>query len=328
MKVSSFVSSLGAIVGTLLPMLFICILSAIWLINKNPSQIEFTWHALMPDLHQFNNLAFVSGVFFSLIGMEMSAVHAEEVKQPQRDYPKALFYSVIIILSGLILSSLAIAIVIPHKEISLVESLIQAFDVFFKAYHLQWLLPVMVFAIILSGLSNVSAWIIGPVKGLLAASFDGVIPPLFHKTNTKGVPVALLIAQGVLVTLLAGVFLLMPTVNSSYWLLSALTAQLALLFYILMFAAAIKLRYKAPDQKRTYKIPGGKLGIWIICGVAILACIAVIIFGFFPPLEIQVGNIYFYEGFLIAGIFIFCLIPFIIYQFRKPEWNNKKILTD
>jgi len=120
MRVSSWISTIGALLGTLVPMLLIIILGTAWIFSDQPNQISFTFHSFLPELSSINHLAFLSAVLFGLIGMEMSAVHAEEVKNPQRDYPRALLYSTIIIFITLVLSSLAIAVVVPQEEISLV----------------------------------------------------------------------------------------------------------------------------------------------------------------------------------------------------------------
>lgn len=317
MKASSIMSTIGALIGTILPMIFISILGLVWLTTGNPSQIIMNTHSFFPDLSNWHNLAFLTAVVFGLIGMEMSAVHAEEVKDPQRDYPRALFYSTIIILVTFIFSSLAIADVVPHKSINLVTGIMQAFTIFFAKFHMQWLTPVLAVLIFIGGLSGVSAWVIGPTKSLLVASEDGSIPAVFQKVNKHGAPIALLITQAIIVTLLAAVFLFMPSVNTSYWILSALTAQLALLFYIGLFAAAIKLRYSHPEQHRAYKIPGGKLAMWLVSGVGILTCLIVILFGFLPPNSLKIGSIVGYEGFLIFGCFVFCVVPFIIFDSRK-----------
>jgi len=322
MKVSSMVSTIGAIVGTIVPMIFIIVLGIIWVALGNPVQIEFTQKALLPDLSELGNLPFFSAILFGLIGLEMSAVHAEEVKNPAKDYPKALLISALIILITIILSSLAIAIVIPHDQIDLVEGLINAFGIFFTTFNIPWMIPVIGVLIIIGGLGGVSTWVIGPTKGLLAATRDGITPPVFHKVNKKGSPVTILLLQGIVFTLLCSVFLIMPSVNTSYWVLSALAAQLALMVYIVMFAAAIRLRYKKPHIERAYKIPFGNVGIWIVCGVGILACIGTILIGFIPPSNVDAGNILTYESILIFGIIFFSLPPFIIYKFRKPGWSN------
>ncbi len=58
-----------------------------------------------------------------------------------------------------------------------------------------------------------------------------------------------LLMQGGIFTILCAVFLLMPTVSSSFWVLSAVTSILSLLVYIAMFAAALRLRYRYPECK-------------------------------------------------------------------------------
>jgi amino acid transporter len=116
----------------------------------------------------------------------------------------------------------------------------------------------------------------------------------------------------------------MPSVNSSYWILSNLTAQLALLFYIFMFAAAIRLRYKHPHVKRAFTIPGGLCGIWLVCGLGIMTCVGAIILGFSPPSQIAVGNIMTYEAILIVGMIIFCLPPIISAIGSRRSKKTKK----
>lgn len=162
-----------------------------------------------------------------------------------------------------------------------------------------------------------SAWVIGPTKGLLAASRDGTIPPVFQMLNQQGAPVVILILQGLIFTALSTLFLYMPSVNSSYWLLSAMTAQLAMIVYILMFAAAIRLRYSQADKKRHFKVPGNNLGMWCVGSVGILACLSAIGFGFLAPPDIDVGNLKTYKMILILGMVLFCFPPFLIYKCRK-----------
>ena len=129
---------------------------------------------------------FLVVVFFSLMGMEMSAVHAEEVKNPQRDYPRALYYSSLIIVITSILASTAIAIVVPKNSLNIVSGLDQAFTFFFNAFHLKWLLPFVILIIILGGFGGMAAWVIGPPKGLAVAAQDGCAP--HNMTCNKEIP--------------------------------------------------------------------------------------------------------------------------------------------
>jgi putative glutamate/gamma-aminobutyrate antiporter len=317
MRISGWISTIGAIVGTLLPMALMIILGSVWLWQGHPSHIQFNWHSFLPNLSSINNMAFLIAVLFGLLGMEMSAVHAEEVKDPQRDYPRALRWSTALILGSLVLSSLAIAVVIPTNQLSLVSGVIDAFGLFFKAFHIAWMIPVIVVCIIIGGLSGVSAWIIGPTKGLLAAAHDDCLPVWMQKTNRHGVPITILLLQGIIFTILCTAFLLFPTVNGSYWFFSALTAQLAMIVYLFMFAAGIRLRYSHPEKHRAYKIPFGNVGMWVMAGLGFITSLGAIAIGFVPPTGVVLGSLKRYESLLVIGIVLSLLIPLVLHRFRK-----------
>ena len=108
----------------------------------------------------------------------------------------------------------------------------------------------------------------------------------------------------------------MPTVSSAFWIMSALAAQLYLVMYLLMFAAAIQLRYNKKDVKRPYMIPGKKWGIWIVAGAGFLASLFVICFGFIPPQSVREKGalgMALYSGFLFVGVLLFVMIPIFLH---------------
>ena len=307
MKISSMVSTIGASVGTIVPMIMMIGLAGYWLAEGKPSAVDF--HDWLPDFSSLNNMSLFSVVLFGLIGIEMSAVHAEEVKNPQTDYPKALLYSTILIILTLSLGSLAIVIVVPEHHLSVVSGLIEAYSIFFKAYHVPNMTIVVAVLIILGGVSGVSAWIIGPTKGLLVSAQDGSLPLSLTKMNKHGAPVTILIIQAIIVTLLSSIFILFDTINAAYWLLSDMCAQMALMVYVIMFAAAIKLRYSHPNQPRGYKIPGGNKVMWLIGCIGILCCSTAMLIGFVPPSQIPINNIMLFELCLIGGLVLFVVVP-------------------
>ncbi len=322
MQTSGWVSSFCVIAGTIIPTAIIIILGILWLLGGSPTQIEFTWDNLVPDMSSLSSIVLVAGMLLAVAGMEMSAVHAQEVKDPQKDYPKAILLSTVLILGIFILGSLAISIVVPPSEISLVAGVMQAFTDFFKAYGMEWAVPLLALLIVLGVLGSVITWIAGPSKGILAVAQQGSLPPFFQKVNKNGVQVNILLVQGGLVTLLSLTFLLMPSVSSSYWILTALTAQLYLIMYGMLFLSAIKLKYSRPNVKRAYTVPGGKLGMWIVAGIGLLAALFGIIIGFLPPAQVTTGNELFYDGFLIVGIIIMAGIPIVLNHIRKPSWKK------
>lgn len=321
MRSSARFSNFCAISGLLLPMTLIIALGAVWMFSKQPMQINFSAHELLPHMGDGQMWVALTGIILSFCGVEIATVHAADVDDPQKAFPRSLLYSVGIILFTLILGSLAIAIVLPQEKISLVAGIMQAFNAFFSAYHINWIMPVVAVMLILGGLGGVSNWIIAPTKGLLVAAKDGHMPSFTQQTNRYGAPHVMLIIQAVIVTVLTSVFLLMPSVNGSYWLLTVLAAQLYMFMYILMFAAAIYLRLKRPKQHRAFTIPGGNLGMFIVAGMGIVGSAVTVMVGFIPPSSIEVGGTFHYEMMLLISLLLMCVPPYFAtrYQMRRMQ---------
>ena len=70
------------------------------------------------------------------------------------------------------------------------------------------------FALMCGVLAGVLTWVAGPSKGIFAVGKAGYLPPFFQKTNKIGVQKNILIIQGCIVTLLALLFVVMPSVRS------------------------------------------------------------------------------------------------------------------
>ena len=316
MKLSSRFSNFCTITGLLLPIALIISLGIDWLIKGNTLQISFSPMALLPNLHEPQAWVALTGIMMSFCGIEIATVHARDVKNPQHAFPKALFISSIILITTLILGSLSIAMVLPTAKISLVSGIMQAFDAFFIAYHLEWVMPIVATLLIIGTIGGVSNWIIAPTKGLLVALQDINLSKHFQRENKHGAPSILLVYQACIVTILVLAFLIMPSVNGAYWLLTALTAQLYMFMYIAMYATGIYMRYKYPDQQRPYRIPG-RFGMSIVCYIGIMGAIITIAIGFVPPININVGSTLHYESLLIMGLILLSAPPLIIYQFKK-----------
>lgn len=324
MQSSAFFSNLCAISGLLLPMGLIIGLGMAWIIGGNPSQVAFTLKAASPQWHDKSLWVSLTAIMMSFCGIEIATVHANDVRDPQRAFPRALVISVVIILSTLVLGSLAIAVVLPKADINLVAGIMQAFDAFFARYHMSWMMPVIAVMLVLGGLGGVSNWIIAPTRGLLVAAQDGNLPAGFQRRNRREAPVVMLVGQAVIVTLLSTLFLFMPSVNGSYWLLTALAAQLYMLMYMLMFVAAVVLRVKLPHHPRAFRIPGGLLGMCMVAGIGMIGTLATLIVSFMPPEGINVGSLLRYELTLICGLFVMCLPPFV--ATLRASWRREALV--
>lgn len=322
-KTSGWFSTIGVIVGTIVPGILIIALGLIWITTGHPVQTPLNLKAVIPDFTQIGNLVFLSGLFLAFAGLEVSSAYAGNVQNPQKNYPRAILLAAIIVFTVFMLGSLAIAVVIPKAQISLVSGLMEAFNIFLSFYHLEWFLPILGILLIIGAIAEVNSWIIGPVKGLHETSIHGNLPPFFQNLNKHGTPTHLLLLQAIIVSITGCVFLFMPTVSSAFWILTALSAQSYLIMYILMFISAIKLKYSKPHVPRPYKVPFQYKGIWLFCIMGILSSTFAIALAFIPPTQLETGSLLFYDLFLIIGLVFMCAIPLIIYACRKPHWKIK-----
>lgn len=326
MRISSAVSTFGSLLGTLGPMILIIVLAFLWLGRGNAPEITLAGSSFLPKMNNMSAIAelvFFTQIIFSLLGLEMSSVHALEVKNPKKDYPKALLISALIILFSLILSSLAIAIVVPTKELTNLTGIIQAFSLFADEFNVPWLAPVMAGAILIGGICAVATWIIGPTKGMFAAADDGLLPKPLAKTNRYGVPYAMLLTQGGICSILTLVYILLPTVEGAYYLLSSMAAQLSMIMYAILFAAAISLRYSQKATIRPFKIPGKNWGMWLVAGLGIAISVIVVTLGFVPPsTKVALGDVMLYETYLVGGILLILLPVLLIH---KPKNGRNRV---
>jgi amino acid transporter len=278
------VNNPAVIIGTLIPAAVLIALGAYWLFAGRHLQIPFSASKLKPNLSGVSHLVFFVGVVLGYAGIEMAGFHAKETRDPKRDFPRAIFLAAVLIVGVSILATLAIAFIVPQADLSLVAGIPQAFSFFFQALGVGgWATKLMSGLVAVGTLALISTWLMGPSKGLYASERTGDLPPELHYVNKRHVPVAMM--------------------------------------YILIFAAAIRLRYTQPDTPRAYKIPGGKAGIWIVGGTGIFGSAFSLIIGFVPPSGVSHFPTPIYISVMLGLIVIASAPPFIMEKIKKPGWK-------
>jgi glutamate:GABA antiporter len=321
-RTSALFSTACVIIGAILPGIILITMAVGWLLDGNPSEISFDYKLIIPDLTDIFQLVFLSGLFLALSGLEANANLAKEVKDPQKNYPRAILIASLLTLFILIAGSLAIAIVIPHHQINLVSGLLDAFQVFFHRYGMDWGVPIIAIFAVVGALGELNAWAIAGAKGLFTTTEYGCLPPILHKVNSRHVPVNLLIFQASLVSIFAFIFLYLSDVNVSYWILNAFAAQMYLVMYILLLISGIVLKYKKPNVHRPYEVPFGKKGMWCVVIIGCISSLFALMISFVPPtFWFYVDDVVIYEIIIVLGFIVSCALPLIIYSLRKPHWK-------
>lgn len=314
------VAKVGGLVGTIIPAGLLIVLGIIYISTGGVNQMDMS-QSFFPDLTKLDNLVLASGIFLFYAGMEMMGVHVMDVKNPTKNYPKAIFIGSLATVSIFILGTFALGVIIPAKDINLTQSLLIGFDSFFKYLGMSWAAPIIAVALMFGVLAGVLTWVAGPSKGIFTVGKAGYLPPFFQKTNKIGVQRNILLIQGGVVTVLSLLFVVMPSVQSFYQILSQLTVLLYLIMYMLLFTSAIVLRYKMPKALRPFKIgKSSNFKMWLVAGVGFCGSLLAFVLSFIPPSQIETGSNTVWFSVLIIGCVVMVGAPFVIYASRKKSW--------
>ncbi|MEU9948706.1 APC family permease [Streptomyces sp. NPDC047939] len=324
-KALAGLASWGLIIGTLIPGTVLVVLGMVFLGEGNASAAPMDSANLLPQWTGLASLVLIVNNFLSYSGMEMNAVHVSSLKNPAKEYPKSMFLAMGLVLLIFILPALAISWVVPADQLSLTAGVMQAFDAFFTFFHIGWLTPIAAVALVAASLAGMLTWLAGPSKGLLEISrSEGYLPPFLQKLNKNGIQQNILVTQGIVTTIIALMYALIPNVSDVYWIFSTITTQVYLVVYLLMFVAALRLRKLQPDHPRGYRAPA----LGLLCVVGWLASAAALLIGFVPPSQFGNGSTWAYVGIIGGGLVILGLIvPWAFLKLRKPGWQTTEAAT-
>jgi amino acid transporter len=319
-------ASSGLVLGTLLPGTLLVILGLMFLGEGNDSAAPMDVGHMLPAWAGISSIVLIVSNFGAYEGMEMNAVHVNDLRKPSTEFPRAMFVSMGLVLVILILPPLAISWAVPAQNISLTAGVMQAFDAVFGHFGIGWLTPVVGIGIALATVTGFLTWLAGPSKSLLLIGRqEGFLPPFFQRTNKVGVQENILLVQGVVTTILALLFALVPNVSSGYWIFMVITTEVYLTVYFLMFVAAVRLRRNQPDHPRGFRAPA----LFLQCVVGFLAALAAFIIGFFPPSQFAGGGALSFIAMIGGGVLLLgVLVPAALLKFSKPSWKQSDIAAD
>ena len=180
------ISKWGGMIGTIIPAGLLIILGIVYLATGGTNHMDLS-QGLFPDLTKLDNLVLASSIFLFYAGMEMMGIHVMDVKNPTRNYPRAIIIGSLVTVCIFVLGTFALGLIIPAKDISLTQSLLIGFDNYFRYLHLSWASPVIAIALMFGVLAGVLTWVAGPSKGIFTVGKAGYLPPYFQKTNRNAV---------------------------------------------------------------------------------------------------------------------------------------------
>ena len=149
-KFSSRFSVWCSVLGIIMPMLLIIYCGINWWLDGRTLAITTKATPLIPNIFQLDHVGYLISIVITLFGIELTAVHAGNVVNPKRDYPLSLLFSSIITLTLLCAAAVAIAIIMPSIQLSVMTGLLDALVAFFEHSSLHAFIKPILFLVFLS----------------------------------------------------------------------------------------------------------------------------------------------------------------------------------
>lgn len=322
-KVFASVAKYGVLLGTFLPLAVMTILAVVWLAQGNKPNIEFTPQGLIPPMHGMTSLALAAGVLFSFAGIDMNAAHIKQLRNPRKQFPAAMFIAMVLSLVIFIVGTLIIAIIIPNKELNVLYSLMATYRALGATIGAPWLYLVFVYLGLAAGIANLITNFAGPSYMLGQAGRSGFLPKALQNNNKHGMPSRLMYLQMAFMTVIAFVVFLLPNVEGFVILVTQAITILYMCYYVLMFISFLRLRRDQPNRPRTFKVPGGTVGAWVVAGTGLAASIFGIVLALYPPSQVkqEVGSGTTYVTIILIIIALVIVGSLLLYRLsRKRDW--------
>jgi len=309
----------GTRIGTIIPAAILVVLGIIYLVQGHHPAAPMTAGHILPAWTGLASIVLVVNSFFTYAGVEVNAVHVDELRNPAREYPRSIFVAMALVLAVFIGPTLVISWVIPAGRISFTTGVMQAFSSLFDRYGLGFAVPLIGIALAVGALAGMISWLDGPSEGLLLIGRQqGFLPPYFQKVDRHGIEVRIIAAQGVVITLIALLYAFLPSVSHAFWIFTVMATQVYLIMYVLMFIAAVRLRRSQPDHPRGYRVRG----LGLLCLLGGVSSVAALVIGFIPPSQFGHSNPVTYAVLILAGILAIGILPPVLMdRLRKPGWK-------
>lgn len=186
----------------------------------------------------------VSAVFFAYIGFDAISTTAEECKDPQRDLPKGMIYSLIICTILYVLLALVLTGMIPYTRLNVGDPLAEVFD----QRGLGWIAGVISVSAIVATASVLLVFQLGQPRIWMSMSRDGLLPKIFSRIHPR-------FKTPSFSTILTGFIVGIPALFLNLEVLLALTSIGTLFAFVLVCAGVLVLQRQKDRPQSKFRVP-------------------------------------------------------------------------
>jgi APA family basic amino acid/polyamine antiporter len=186
----------------------------------------------------------VSGVFFAYIGFDAISTTAEECRNPQRDLPKAMIYSLVICTFLYVAVSLVLTGMVNYTELGVGDPLAYVFH----KLNLNWISGVVAIGAIVAMASVLLVFQVGQPRIWMSMSRDGLLPPRFAKVHKK-------FKTPSFATIITGIFVALPSLFLNLTEVTDLTSIGTLMAFILVCGGILLLKKEEASERKGFRVP-------------------------------------------------------------------------
>ncbi len=229
-------------------------------------------------------------IVFQWIGFELQTNASEEMDNPQKDIPRAIYVSGLISFLAYGIPILGVVLILSTDQLSNVAGFVAAYQFasssvlggaapFFN--HLAAL--AMVFVLLSSG----TTWLMGSDRLMAIGALAGSGPKQLGYFSTRfGTPILVNVTSGLIATIFMYItfFVTGGSLHGYFAAVLGLVISTTTFSYILIFPALLTLRRKYPNVPRPFVVPGGNAGAWISVILTMFWVVAATVFSLWPGL--------------------------------------------
>lgn len=270
---------------------------------------EFSPVAFVPTLD--NTLTYVPVIVYNLLGFELIASVGGDIDNPEKNIPKMTVLAGALIAFLYILGTFGILAAVPAAQVDTVSGFYDALlELSSVCGPVRDIVVNVVLVVALATLvSNMVSWGMGSVEMLSSIGLENRSRILGHKNAKYGTNDYAYIIMGVISTiLLVFNFSLSGDTNKIFWNIFSFGSFVFMIPYLLMFAAAWKLRMTDIETPCVYRIPGGKPVLALCVGLCMLWIAVSLFLLLWKPFDPV------YHGMLIGGTLVCTIIGLRLYR--------------
>ena len=309
--------------ATYLPLLMLVGISA-WIWHVHGSLTHFTWRNMMPVWNQAT-VNFWPQMVFGFAGFELIATMSEEVRDPQKTLPRAVWGAGAAVAFIYIAGTMGVLGLVQAPQVDPMSGVFQAITAGSTVLKIGVLGILAAALVTIGNAGGVGSTVAGIARVPFVAGIDRYLPKAFGKVHPKWrTPYVSILVQAILSAAILLLAQVNETTQSSYQVLVDICDILYFIPFLYMYASAIRLAYRA-DRKtnpRAVLIPGGKFGVWIAAALGFSVTFLGIVLSFIPPGD-STDKLLFVTK-LVVGTLVTILLGLILY-WRGAREKSKEI---